>query len=304
MSEVAATNPHAWFPRSLSAEHLSTPTRDNRLVGYPYTKQAVSIMDVDMAATAVVASHAKADELGVPADRRVYLQGWCYATDPVYLAEHPDLSASPAMAAASAEALRCAGASIDDVAHLDLYSCFASSVHLACDALGISPGDRRGLTVTGGLPFSGGAGSNYLLHSIAAMVDVLRGDPGSLGLVSGVGMHMTKHVFGLYSSEPPASGRAAVPDQAGVQAGLDAEHPPTSIVEHHDGTATVASYTVAHGRDGSAEWGLVLADVPGGRAYARVEDPELLVALEQEEWVGRAVDLAATPDGVNLASAT
>ena len=69
---------------------------------------------------------------------------------------------------------------------------------------------------------------DYLLHCIAAMVDVLRGDPGSLGLVSGVGMHMTKHVFGVYSTEPPASGRAAVPDQAGVQAGLDAAHPPTA----------------------------------------------------------------------------
>ena len=65
-------------------------------------------MDVDMAATVIVASHAKADELGVPAERRAYLHGWCYATDPVYVAEHPDLSASPAMAAASAEALRAA----------------------------------------------------------------------------------------------------------------------------------------------------------------------------------------------------
>ena len=34
------------------------------------------------------------------------------------------------------------------------------------------------------------------------MVDVLRADPGAVGLVSGVGMHMTKHVFGLYSTTP------------------------------------------------------------------------------------------------------
>jgi acetyl-CoA C-acetyltransferase len=64
-----------------------------------------------------------------------------------------------------------------------------------------------------------------------------------------------------------------------------------TIVERHRGPATVASYTVAHGRDGGAEWGLVLADVPGGRAYARVEDPDLLAALEAEEWVGRQVVL-------------
>jgi acetyl-CoA C-acetyltransferase len=264
-------------------------------------------MDVDMAATVVVASHAKADELGVPPERRAYLHGWCYATDPVYLAEHPDPSASPAMAAASAEALRGAGIGVDDVAHLDLYSCFASSVHLACDALGIATDDPRGLTVTGGLPFSGGAGSNYLLHSIAAMVDVLRADPGSVGLVSGVGMHMTKHVYGLYSTQPPPSGCAVPPDRT-VQSRLEAQHPTTPIVDVWDGPATIATYTVAHGKGGAAEWGLVITDLPAdgerrARAYGRVEDPDLLAALETEEWVGRTVQLRPTdrPNGtVNL----
>lgn len=298
-SEVAVTNPYAWLPTAVSAEILSTPTPANRLVGYPYTKRAISVMDVDMAATVIVASHARADELGVPADRRVYLRGWCSATDPVYVAEHRDLSASPAMAAAAAEALRSAGMGIDDVAHLDLYSCFASSVHLACDALGLAADDERGLTVTGGLPFAGGAGSNYLLHSIGTMVDVLRADPGSTGLVTGVGMHMTKHVFGLYSATPPPSGRVTPPDQAGVQARVDAA-PACAIVDRHSGEATVASYTVAHGRDGAPEWGLVLVDVADGvRAYGRVEDPDLLATMEQAEWVGEVVTLTEADGGVN-----
>src|SRR5207237_5855907 len=148
-------------------------------------------MDVDMAAALVVTSHEKADALGVPAERRVYLRGWCYATDPVYVAEHEPVWASPAMEAASAEALRVAGVGVDDLAHLDLYSCFGSSVNFALDALGLPADDPRGVTVTGGLPFAGGAGSDYMTHSIAALTDVLRADPGSVGLVSGVGMHMT-----------------------------------------------------------------------------------------------------------------
>jgi acetyl-CoA C-acetyltransferase len=301
-SEVAAANPYAWFPTAVPAETLATPTADNRLVGYPYTKRAISVMDVDMAATVIVASHAAAERLGVPPEHRVYLRGWCYATDPVYLAEHADLSASPAMAAAGAEALRAAGLGIDDVAHLDLYSCFASSVHLACDALGLAPDDGRGLTVTGGLPFAGGAGSNYVLHSLAAMVEVLRADPGSAGLVSGVGMHMTKHAFGVYSTTPPPTGRVLPPDAARVQARLDAA-PPVTIADRYAGEATVASYTVAHGRDGAAAWALVLADVaPGVRAYGRVEDPGLLASLEAEEWVGRTVALREGPGQVNLVS--
>ncbi len=303
LTDVAATNPHAWFPRRRRPEELSTPTPENRMVGYPYTKTMVSVMDVDMAATVIVASHAKADELGVPADRRVYVRGWCYAEDPVYLAEHPDLAASPAMAAAGAEALRGAGVGIDDVAHLDLYSCFASSLNLACDALGLAPDDPRGLTVTGGLPFAGGAGSNYMLHSIAAMADVLRADSGSLGLVTGVGMHMTKHGFGAYSTAPPPGGRVVPPDGRGVQARLQAT-PPVAITDHHEGPATVASYTVAHGRGGEPEWGLVIADLAdGSRAYGRVEDAGLLADLETREWVGSTVEMVAGGDGVNLVKA-
>jgi acetyl-CoA C-acetyltransferase len=296
-SEVAADNPYAWFRTRRTAEELATSTGENRLVGYPYTKWAVSIMDVDMAAGLVVATHARADELGIPLDRRAYLHGWSYREDPVYLAEHPDLASSPAMSAGGSEALACAGIGIDDVAHLDLYSCFASSVHLACDALGIGRDDGRSLTVTGGLPFAGGAGSNYVLHSIATMLDVLRGDPGSVGMVSGVGMHMTKHVFGLYSTAPPPAGCVRPPGPAPA--------PDTvPIADAFTGDAGVASYTVAHGRSGAPEWGLVLADLPDGRrAYGRVEQPDLLDALEAEEWVGRTVQLSAGERGVNLVTA-
>src|SRR5262249_28529800 len=202
MSAVAAKNPHAWFPIARRAEEIITATPDNRMVGYPYTKYAIAVMDVDMAGALIVATHERADALGVPADQRVYLRGWCYATDPVLVAAHPDMTSSPAMRTASAAALGAAGAGIDDVAYLDLHSCFASSLHFACDALGLAPTDRRGLTVTGGLPYHGGPASGYLTHSIAAMVERLCADPAALGLVSGVGMHMTKHVFGVYSTSP------------------------------------------------------------------------------------------------------
>ena len=296
-SDVAAENPYAWFRTRRSADALATPTAENRLVGYPYTKWAVSIMDVDMAAGLVLATSGRADELGVPPERRAYLHGSAYAEDPVYLAEHPDLGSSPAMASGAAEALACAGIGIDDVAHLDLYSCFASSVHLACDALGIDGDDPRRLTVTGGLPFAGGAGSNYVLHSIATMLNVLRGDPGAVGMVTGVGMHMTKHVFGLYSTAPPPGGC--------LRPSRPAPEPATlPIVDGCTGDARVASYTVAHGRHGGPEWGLVLADLPdGGRAYGRVEEPDLLQSLEAEEWVGRTVHLAEGARGVNLVTA-
>lgn len=290
-TQVAAANPEAWFPRERSVDEIVTPTPENRMVGYPYTKYMVSIMDVDMAAAVVLMSHERADALGVPADRRVYLRGWCYATDPVYVAEHPDLWRSPAMEGASAEALRGAGVGIDDVAHLDLYSCFGSSVSFARDALGIRDDDTRALTVTGGLPYHGGAGSDYLTHSIAQMTRVLRADPGTFGMVSGVGMHMTKHVFGVYSTVPgPVSPPSPVPTV-----------PAAPIVETFSGPGTVAAYSVVHGRDGAPEWGVAVCDVPGGaRCYAKLLDAELLASAEDTELVGRELQIEATDGNVNI----
>jgi acetyl-CoA C-acetyltransferase len=274
-----------------SAEEIITATPENRMVGYPYTKYMISIMDVDMAAAVLVASHEAADALGVPPERRVYLRGWCYATDPIYLAEHDEMWRSPAMAAAAREALRVGGVGVDDVAHLDVYSCFGSSVNFARDALALRDGDSRSLTVTGGLPYHGGAGSDYMTHSIATMADVLRRDPGSYGLVSGVGMHMTKHVYGLYSSSP---GPVAPPEQERVQAAVDGEGK-RAIRDVYDGAATVAAYSVVHGKDGEPEWGVVICDVPeGDRAYGKVVDADMLSSIERDELVGRKVTLTPT----------
>jgi acetyl-CoA C-acetyltransferase len=298
LSAVAEVNPYAWFPIRRTAAELIEPTPSNRMVGYPYTKTMVAIMDVDMAAALVVASHEAADSLGVPVDRRVYLRGWGEDKDPVYVAEHDPLWASPAMRSASSAALAMAGSGIDDIGHLDLYSCFTSALHLACDALAFRGDDPRGLTVTGGLPFAGGPGSGYLLHSTATMVDCLRQDPGSLGLVSGVGMHMTKHAFDIYSTEPPPSaGILTTTPRPGADAAAPHHRP---IRDTYTGPATVATYTVVHDRAGEPAWGLAICDLPSGeRGYARIEDRELLRAVEESEWVGAQVQMKSSPDGVN-----
>jgi len=281
MTKLAAASEHAWFPVERSVDEIVEVTPDNRMVGYPYTKYMVAVMDVDMAAAIVMSTHERADALGIPRDRRVYLRGWCYATDPVLVAEHEVMWRSPAMEAASREALRVAGVGVDDVAYLDLYSCFGSSLHFACDALGIAPTDARGLTVTGGLPYHGGPGSGYLVHSIAAMTERLREDPGAVGLVSGVGMHMTKHVFGAYSTQP-----GEVRPPGGVPAPRA-----VPVLPEHDGEATVAAYSVVHGRDGGPQWVLLVCDAAGGRTYARADDPTLGADAERSELVGRRVRL-------------
>lgn len=309
MTEVAAADPaNAWFPVRRSAEDLITATPDNRMVAYPYTKRMVSIMDVDQAAGVLLASHGQADALGVPSDRRVYLRGWAYAQDPDHVAQRRQLWRSPSMAVASRSALASAGLDVDDLAHIDLYSCFVSSVCFAIDALGLDFGaigaGKRPITVTGGLPYHGGPGSDYVMHSMAAMAQRLRSDPGSVGLVSGIGMHMAKHIFGLWSTDPgpAASGGSKPPDLAQLarQVADDLEIVP--IVETAEGPATVATYSVLHARDGAPEVAPLVCDLPdGSRCYALLKDQDALREAEERELIGRQVQLK-TVDGLNTAT--
>jgi acetyl-CoA C-acetyltransferase len=295
MSEVAAANPNAWFRRRWSAEDLVAVTPENRVVAHPYTKRLVAMMDVDLAGALVLASPAAADSLGIPDERRVWVRGAAAARDPDHVAEHPELWRSPAMAHALGGALAAAGAGVDDVDHLDLYSCFPSAVAFALDALGVDPGDGRGpFTVTGGLPYAGGPGSCYGLLSTAAMADVLVAEPGAAGLVTGVGMHLSKHAGVVLSSCPGPYAVAEPPDPAAVRR--------RPIVERHDGPGTVAAYTVHHGPDGDATDALLVCDVDGGRSYAVADDAALLAALEADEGVGWRVALKTDHDGVTRVS--
>ncbi|MGD0880516.1 MAG: acetyl-CoA synthetase [Acidimicrobiales bacterium] len=287
LSSVAAAQPeHAWFPVAHSPEEIIAPTTANRMVATPYTKLMTAVMDVDMAAGILVATEARADSLGVPADRRVYLWGTGTAEEPPAMAARSDLWRSPAMAKATAQAL--GALTVDDVAHLDLYSCFGASLQFARDALGID--DDRTLTVTGGLPYHGGPGSNYATHALAAMVEALRGDPGSRGLVTGVGMHMTSHAATVWSTTPPPSMPSGQPGPLPVADGV----PVTAGAE---GPATVATFSTTYGREGP-EWTALICDLPdGSRCYARLDE----AADAGDDLAGESVTLDAGGRGVSTA---
>jgi len=291
MSVVAAANPHAWRPTALDATTVGTATADNRYVGWPYTKREVAVMDVDMSAALLLATREKADALGVGEDRRLYLNGWAYAEDPASIAERADMSRSVAMSVAGRHALSRAGVELADIDAFDLYSCFPSSLRLGCDALGLELDDPRGLTVTGGLPYAGGPASGYMMHAIASAFESL-GPASRRTLVTGVGMHMAKHVAAVWSSQPGAAAVKSASDQDALQSEVEAGQQRRHLLTTYSGPATVCAYTVAHGRDGARVQGLLVLDTEHGRALARVYEADLLADAESRELVGQAVTVA------------
>jgi acetyl-CoA C-acetyltransferase len=299
-TEVAAANPYAWFREIKSAHEIATPTPGNRYIGFPYTKYMNSILDVDQGAALLMTSVAEARRLGIPEDRWVYLRGCGDATDHWFFTERADFHSSPAIRAVGKRALGMAGVTIGDIAHIDLYSCFPSAVQIARDMLGIDPGDPHPLTVTGGLPYFGGPGNNYVTHSIAAMVEKLRGNRGKLGLVTANGWYLTKHSAGIYSTDPPArEWQRTSPeiDQARIDAGAR-----PAFAGAPAGNATVETYTVLFDRDGAPERGIIIGRLADDARFIANAPPDrrTLESMTKREMVGTKGTVRAAEDGANI----
>ncbi len=268
-SKVASANPLSWFPTYRSPEEIATVTPDNRMIGFPYTKYMNAVIQVDQMAALVITSVAKARELGIGEDKWVFLHGCADATDVFHLTERADFISSPAIRGMGKRAFDMAGWSVRDVDFIDLYSCFPSAVEIGCQELGIAEDDPRGLTVTGGLPYFGGPGNNYTMHSIATMMDKLKAARASSGthakgLLTGNGWFVTKHSMGLYSTEP-VRGPWTREAPAVLQAELDAmDHP--VLDPSPTGRATVESFTIVHGRD-AIRMAIVVGRLEGGQRF-------------------------------------
>ena len=287
-SRVAAANPYAWSPRERSAAEIATPSADNRLVTLPYTKLLNSDIQTDQAAALILCSDSVARELGIDRERWVYPQAAGHACDHWFVSERENLHSSPAIRFAAHAALEAAGTGIDEIAHLDVYSCFPSAVQIACRELGVDPfAETRPLTVTGGLTFAGGPGNNYVTHAIATLVERLREDPGSLGLTNAVGWYLTKHAVGIYGTTEPQTPFTS----ADVQAQVDAT-PTRASGAGVAGAATGESASLVYSREGEPTVGALTALLPDGRrAIAKTTDPAVLAALSEAPVTGREVVL-------------
>lgn len=290
-SMVAADNPYAWSRQSWTPEEVRTPSPTNRMVGLPYTKYMNSNNDVDMAAAVIMCSTEKAESMGVPRDRWVFIHAGTDCNEHQFVSNRWSFAETPAVEAGGRRVLELAGCRIDDVALIDLYSCFPSAVELGAQSLGLSLDGQ--LTRTGGLSFAGGPWNNYVMHAIATMVGDLRSAPRERGLIWANGGYVTKHSFGVYSTEPTPQGFRADHPQAEIDALPQRElAAPTDAA----GPATIEAFTVMHSREGEPETAIaacLLAD--GRRAWGMSTEAGLAAAMCDGECVGNRVTL--TDDG-------
>jgi acetyl-CoA C-acetyltransferase len=289
-ASVARANPLSWAPDAPGAGEIATPSPGNRLVTLPYTKLLNSNITTDQAAALILCSQEFADRAGIASDRRVYPLAFGHATDHWFVTSRERLDRSAAAGITSRGTLEAAGTSIDQVEHLDIYSCFPSAVQMACLELGIDPwDDPRELTVTGGLTFFGGPGNNYVTHSLASMVERLRENPGETGLCTAVGWYMTKHGAAVLRSGEP-DGPLAFFDGAEEVSRL----PVREMADGREGEATAEAASIVYDREGEATVATVTAIFDdGARGVGKSTDPDFMALLAREPVSGTTVRLGA-----------
>lgn len=299
LAAVAKDNPLATRRQGYTAEELCAITDDNRWICFPYPRLMNSNAIIDQAAAVLMTSVEKAREWGIPEDRWVFLHGCADGTDTWVVSERERLDESPAIRGCAHVALDMAGKATADISAFDLYSCFPSAVEIAMREIGLTEDDPRPISVTGGLPFFGGPGNNYVTHAIAEMMNVVRSKPGSFGMVTANGNYLTKHSAGVYSTAP-AMGPWHRQDPKLLQAELDGR-PKRRVETRPRGTGTIETYCVAYGRD-APEKGFVIGRLDGsGDRFVAVapNDPAVLADMLTREQLGRRIAVSEQ-DGRNV----
>ncbi len=282
-SKVAASNPYAWFSNPPSKSDLLEQSVQNRMVGFPYRKRLNSMLMVNQSAAVVMTSVERAQALGIPADKWVYLHGYADGYDIWNVSQRMNYHESPAIKQLTQRALSMADKSIDDIATFDLYSCFPSAVQIACDAMGIAHDDSRSFTLTGGLPYFGGPGNNYSMHAIAEMIAWSRENPKDIGLLNANGWYLTKHSIGIYSQQPPKS---AFKTESAIHQSTEKS---PRLVHEANGCAKIETFTVLHDRKDQPKKAIVIARSDNGdRCLATTDNSSsTLTRLMGEDSIGQ-----------------
>ncbi len=287
-TRIAAANEYAQFPIERSAEYLATPAADNYLLSEPYTKWMVAQDAVNQGAAVLLTSVGKARAWGIPEHRWVSLHGYGDCDD-VNVIDRPDLSLSYAQNLAIGRALESAGKKIDEIAHIDIYSCFPIAVLSACVAMGIDPATERDLTLTGGLPFFGGPGNNYSMHAIAEAVHRVRNQSDSYALVTANGGYLSKHSAGVYGPVPSDEWQPVDTNDLKQQL---RDYGRAEVTQTPSGSAVIESYVAAYHR-GQASLGYIIgrqsSDGLRFLAMPANDDAQTLHSLFETEPMGRQV---------------
>ena len=136
-SAVAAANPYSWSKQHFTPSEITTPTRSNRPIAYPYTKHMVANPAVNQGAAVILTTLERARAMKIDESRLIFILGGATAMEPRdYLArdQYARSDAQDVVLNALHELAQVHGS---EIGATELYSCFPCVPKMTRRVLGL-----------------------------------------------------------------------------------------------------------------------------------------------------------------------
>ena len=172
----------------------------NRLIGFPYRKYMNSNNNVDRPRRSSCARSSGRRASACPRDRWIFPHSGTDCHEHPYVSHRRHVRRTTPIERAARGTLELAGAGIDDVGEVDLYSCFPSAVQLGAASLGLVDWiDSSRAPAAWRSPAA--RGTTTPMHAIATVGRrAARAIRARSGFVWANGGYATKHAFGVYGT--------------------------------------------------------------------------------------------------------
>ena len=283
-SKIAAQNPDGWSQKDFHWEEIANVTQKNTLQALPYNKFHCTSWNVNQASAMILCSEEVADELNIPLSRRVYPLASSETNHMIAAIHRPNLTKPIGLELAAEYILKICNQNNIKPNAFELYSCFPVAVQMFAEALFLK--DNENLTVTGGMPFAGGPLNNYMIHSTIKMLTIIRNNPSTVGLVTGVSGMMTKQSFALWANDPLINFSSK-----DVTKDAEAIEKPVAISKLRKGSGIIIGYTVLPKNHKAEEKAVMyIEDINRNRKVLISYDKDILNKMREEEWVGKSIN--------------
>lgn len=308
-SEVAFNYPPAQQKNIISAEEVANA----RLISHPFTKYMCANPRLDQGNAVLLMSEETAKSFGINEDRWVYFHGGGDYSDHKSAVNEKDFTSFGAAKMAIVQTLVDANiepssdAISEHIHHFDIYSCFPSVVKYVAEVLGLGFKDFKRLTLTGGLPRRGGAGSMYSMSALAAMYShiIKNGGTGFVYAIGGASSAHSACVVGKQPKQERNNKEKLLQKWQKIESEFN-KIPPVVVENNPNGENTkIVTYTVVFENRLRGEkiepYAVCIGEIDGRRFISALEGikTDELIKMNPSEIVGKTGKVTTDAKGIS-----
>ena len=281
-SKIASNNPDAWLDYPYLKDEILDINQKNKMLAFPYSKLHCTSWNVNQSAALIICSEELADKLKIDNKKRIYPIGSSENNHMIAIQQRPKLYESLGMNFAADSIIDTSKRLGIHIDAYDLYSCFPAAVKMFSKSLNLCSEAPK--TITGSMAYAGGPLNSFVLHSTIKMIQKIRKNEISYGLITGVSGMMTKQSFCIWGKN--YKNRFIHHD---VSEKAKMNELPIKLSNIAKGEGKIIGYTIFKGSENNPKAVLYLEDKKKHRKVISSMEQKFIDLLKEKEWVGKKV---------------